>query len=296
MSGIAVCRAGVWKYIPINLSVVDTPSTLLSLKLWFTWKQPGDLCDHRTVWTWRDFKDHLIPTPLPWMILLALLFTASAGRWIFNDPNYHPQELRWPKSQMWPWQLQSLHCVIDLVLAATLNSSIKNSKDLPSTLFIVIEDLHYSHVWTLKHNLSFIITFIPFFFLRQTIYQWRHHHKNIDPVHTWHKMLLISVGLWDLAHSHKHFPWSPVLQSTCKPSLLLPYTTTVQQQSHQDIFQCWGRCWFKPFPSFVQLSCFTSSGMTCWSQGRGGCSECGHGKAPSAQLAAFLLSVAENGL
>lgn len=147
----------------------DTLSSFLSLELWFTWKQPGDLCDHRTVWAWRDLKDHLIPTPLPWMILLALLFTASAGRWIFNDPNYHPQELHWPKSQMWPWQLQSLHCAIDLVLAATLNSSIKNSKDLPSTLFIVIEDLHYSHVWTLKHNLSFIITFIPFFFKANNI-------------------------------------------------------------------------------------------------------------------------------
>lgn len=67
------------------------------------------------------------------------------------------------------------------------------------------------------------------------------------------------MGLWDLAHSYKHFPRSPIQQSACKPSFLMPYTTTVQQQSHQDIFLCWGSCWFKTFPSFLQLSCFTSS-------------------------------------
>lgn len=58
------CVQGLlWKYIPINLSVTDALSSFLSLELWFTWKQPGDLCDHKTVWAWRDFKDHLIPTP-----------------------------------------------------------------------------------------------------------------------------------------------------------------------------------------------------------------------------------------
>lgn len=72
-------------------------------------------------------------------------------------------------------------------------------------------------------------------------------------------MPLISAGLWDLAHSYKHFPWSPIQQSPFKLSLLVPYITMVQQQSHQDIFLCGGSCWFKPFPSFMQLSCFTSS-------------------------------------
>ena len=105
------------------------------------------------------------------VILLALLlFTASEGRLIVNDPNSHfHQPLEWPKSETWTWQPQPLHHGIDLVLSATLNPSIKNLKDPPPILFIVIQKLHYSPVHTFKHKLSFMITFIPFF--RQTVHQ-----------------------------------------------------------------------------------------------------------------------------
>lgn len=70
-----------------------------------------------------------------------------------------------------------------------------------------------------------MITFIQIF--RQTAYQSGPHHKNIDPVHTGHKIPLISGGLWNLAHCCKHFPWSPIPQSIWKTSLLISHIIPV---------------------------------------------------------------------
>lgn len=93
------------------------------------------------------------------VILSALLFTASGGRWIVNDPNSHfHQPLEQSKSETWTWQPQPLHHVIKLVLSATLNSSIKNLKDLPPILSyrncIIHAPIHLSINWALW-SLSF---------------------------------------------------------------------------------------------------------------------------------------------
>lgn len=235
MSGVFVNRAVICKHFPINpqyhgcfcqLTLTGTPFHMKG-----SW---------RSLWSYWHFSQ------------------PQKGKWIVNDPHSHfHQALDWPKTEAWPWQPQPLHHVIDLVLSATLNSSIKNLKDLPPILFIATQELHYSHVHTFEHKLSFMISFIPFF--RHAIYHWRHYHQNIDPVHTWHKMPLISGGLWNLVHCYKHFPWSPVQQSAWKTSLFISYLITAQWQSHYDIFPwCWS-CWFKPFPNLTQLSCFASS-------------------------------------
>lgn len=130
-----------------------------------------------------------------------------------------------------------------------------------------------------KHKLSFMITSIPFF--RQTVYQWRHHHKNIDPVHTWHKTPLISVGWWNFAYGYKHFPWSPVQQSICKKLLshILHYHGVVAkplghfprgvEAAHSNLSPALCNPLASPLPGATGLKLGTGRVQRTWHAGKG---------------------------